>query len=408
MINEMKFLKNIEYIRTGGSKEEEKAAKYIQSELKKIGLSSKIEEFDVQTSSISKATLEVTKPYKKEISCTGYMNSVSSTLKKEVYYLRNKNDERELKNVKDKIVLLDSGMPYWTYKDLLEHGAVGFITANGTLHDDDTDIDKKEIREPLEQLGRLPGVNIHIKDMYEMIQNDVQEVKITLKQKDIKGNKSRNVVCKIQGEDDDVIVFSAHYDSVPLSKGIYDNATGALTILKIAEAFSKQTPRHTLVFVWCGSEERGLLGSQAYCKKHKKALKNYKLNINIDMVGSHLGEFDTRVSAEDKLAHYIDYFSSEVGFPNKVSTGAYPSDSTSFATYEVPSLSFARNTMLEPIHCRYDDMSTVSEKNLKEDINFILSFSLRMANSVVIPVKKVIPDNIKEELDKFNCKKRPE
>jgi hypothetical protein len=406
MINEYQFLKNIEYVRTGGSKEELKAAEYIQSELKKLGLKSKIEEFDVQASSISKATLEITKPYKKEIPCTGYMNSVSSSITKQVYYLRNKNDERELQNVKDKIVLLDSGMPYWTYKDLLEHGAVGFITSNGTLHDDDTDIDQKEIREPLEKLGRLPGVNIHIKDAYEMIQKDVQEVKITLKQKDIKDSKSRNVVCKIKGEDDDVIVFSAHYDSVPLSKGIYDNATGALTILKIAEAFSKQTPKHTLIFVWCGSEERGLLGSQAYCKKHKKALDKYRLNINIDMIGSHLGEFDTRVSAEDQLAHYIDYFSSEVGFPNKVTTGAYPSDSTSFASNDVPALTFARNTMLEPIHCRYDDITTISEKNVQEDINFIISFSQRMVNSCIIPVKKVIPDNIKEQLDVFNCKKR--
>ncbi len=408
MLNEMNFLKNMEYIRVGGSKEEEKAAKYIQKQLEKIGLKSKIEEFSIHDSKITKATLEVTSPYKESIPCTGYMNSVSKSLEKDLYYLRNKNDERELKNVKDKIVLLDSGMPYWTYKDLLDNGAVGFITANGTLHDDDTDIDQKEIREPLEKLGRLPGINIHMKDAYKIITNNAKKVKITLKEKDIQDHKSRNVVCKIKGKDDQIIVFSAHYDSVPLSKGIYDNATGALTILKIAEAFSKQTPQHTLLFVWCGSEERGLLGSQAFCKKHKKELDRYRLNINIDMIGSHLGEFDTRVSAEDKLAHYIDYFSSEVGFANKVTTGAYPSDSTSFASSGVPALSFARNTMIEPIHCRYDDITTVSEERLKEDIQFIIQFSQRMANSCIIPVKKEIPEEIQKKLDEYNYKKRPQ
>ena len=126
------------------------------------------------------------------------------------------------------------------------------------------------------------------------------------------------------------------------------------------------------------------------------------------MIGSHLGEFDTRVSAEDKLAHYIDYFSSEVGFANKVTTGAYPSDSTPFASNGVPSLSFARNTLHEPIHCKYDDMSTVSEKNIKEDIAYILEFSKRMANSAFIPVKKEIPENIQKKLDEYNYVKKPE
>lgn len=406
MINEMDFLREIAYVRTGGSKEEEKAAHFIQQQLEKIGLKSKVEEFPVLASTIKEATLEVVKPYKKKIRCTGYFNAKSDDITKDLYYLRNKGDERDLKNVKDKIVFLDSALPYWTFKDLLDYGAAGFITTNGTIHDDDTDIDQKELREPLVALGKLPGVNIHIKDGYEMIQKGAQKVRIHLETKDIKNQKSRNVVCKIKGEDSETIVFSAHYDSVPLSKGVYDNATGALTILKIAEYFATNKPKHDLVFVWCGSEERGLLGSKAYCKKHKKALDAYRLNINVDMVGSHLGEFDTRVSAENKLVHYIDYFSSEVGYANKVSDGAYPSDSTSFASNGVPALTFARNTLLEPIHCKYDDMNTINEKALKEDIAFILAFSKRMADSAYVPVKNQIPENIQEKLDIFNCVKK--
>ena len=72
-MNEMTFLKNLDFIRTGGSKEELKAAEFIQAELQKIGLKAKIEDFPVHASTISKAELEVTKPYKKSIPCTGYM-----------------------------------------------------------------------------------------------------------------------------------------------------------------------------------------------------------------------------------------------------------------------------------------------------------------------------------------------
>ena len=90
-----------------------------------------------------------------------------------------------------------------------------------------------------------------------MIQNNAQTVKLTLKQTPVKNAKSRNVVCKIKGQDDEIIVFSAHYDSVPLSHGIYDNATGALTIYKLCRILCIPD-QHTLVFVWCGSEEKRL------------------------------------------------------------------------------------------------------------------------------------------------------
>jgi len=42
MINEMKFLKDLEYTKTGGSKEELDAAKYIQKQLKALNLKSQI------------------------------------------------------------------------------------------------------------------------------------------------------------------------------------------------------------------------------------------------------------------------------------------------------------------------------------------------------------------------------
>lgn len=406
MINEMKILKDLEYVRVSASKEELKAAKYIQSTLKGLGLSSTLESFKVQASSISKRSLEITKPFKRKVECIGYKNSISGNITKELYYLRNKNDKRELVNVKDKIVLIDSGLPYWTFKDLLEYGAAGFITCNGQLHDDDTDIDIKELRAPLKEMGRLPGVNIHTKEFYKLVKDKAKEAKLVLNVKDLKDEDSHNVVCKIKGETDRNVILTAHYDSVPLSKGVYDNATGVVALLKVAEYFSKHKPHNNLIIVWCGSEERGLLGSKAYCKKHKKELDKIDLDINIDMVGSNLGKFITCVSGEDRLVSYIDYFSSELGFPNEVKTGVYSSDSTPFADNGVPSLSFARVTPYEPIHCKYDDIEEINEDMIKKDCQFIVEFTKRMANSIVIPVKREIPEKVKEELDYYMTRKR--
>lgn len=46
-------------------------------------------------------------------------------------------------------------------------------------------------------------------------------------------------------------------------------------------------------------------------------------------------------------------------------------------------------------------MEHLSPKMLVEDITFILEFVETMANAFVIPVVREIPENMKEELDKY-------
>jgi hypothetical protein len=41
-----------------------------------------------------------------------------------------------------------------------------------------------------------------------------------------------------------------------------------------------------------------------------------------------------------------------------------------------------------------------------EDIEFITAFTSRMANAVLCPVDKSIPDNMKDKLDIYLCRKR--
>lgn len=279
MLDEMKFLESINYIRQGGSKEELKAANTIIKDLKEMGLVGKLENFKVQATKVKKVSLEVTKPYKEKIVCDAYLNTKNCNgLEKELFIYRGK-DNTTCHDVKDKIVLFEHGLVYWEYKELVEQGAAGFIVCNGHLGWDEEDIDKRELRKPHRALGHLPGIAINIKSAFDMIQKGAEVVKITSKQEEYETN-SRNVVCHIQGEKDETIVFTAHYDSTGLSKGMYDNATGSLGLLKIAEYYSKNKPQYNLVFVWCGSEERGLLGSKEYVAKHEKELGKYRLCIN--------------------------------------------------------------------------------------------------------------------------------
>ena len=206
---------------------------------------------------------------------------------------------------------------------------------------------------------------------------------------------------------DEYIVLTAHYDSTSLSQGAYDNMSGSVGILGVAEHFANRPHRYGLRFIWCGSEERGLLGAKAYCAD-EEALKKIVLNINLDMIGCTMGKFIACCTTEESLTHYIKYFGLEHGMSVRAYQDVYSSDSTPFADKGVPALSFARvappNT--GTIHNSYDTIALMRGEQMEEDIAFIAAFTERMANAKCCPVKRTIPDNMKDKLDIYLTRKR--
>lgn len=403
--NIMKVFSDTAYIRVGGRPEEKKAAEYLRQQVVEFGLEAALEPFDVPLGDIEEAMLLVDGV---SIPCKGYMCAGSSTVEAPFYYLRT-NDAWSLRQCKGKIVLIDGYLGYWIYQDLLENGAVGFVTYDGHVNYADRDIDARELRSYVSNGKIIPGVNINVKDAVSLIEKGVKSAKIVLKQKEYMGT-SQNVVLDMPGEVDEYIVFTAHYDSTPLSQGAYDNMSGSIGLLGIAEHFAKNPHRYGLRFVWCGCEERGLLGSKAYCAAHEEELSKIVLNINLDMIGCIMGKFIACATAEEKLVNYIEYFAAEMGHEIKVSQDVYSSDSTPFADKGVPAISFARiapnNTAT--IHNSYDTMKLMNGAQMAEDIDFLIAFTSRMANAKLCPVKREMPDNMKEKLDTYLFRKRPE
>ena len=403
--NIMKVFSDTAYIRVGGRPEEKKAAEYLRQKVAEFGLEAALEPFDVPLGDIEEAMLLVDGV---SIPCKGYMCAGSSTVEAPFYYLRT-SDAWSLRQCKGKIVLIDGYLGYWIYQDLLENGAVGFVTYDGHVNYADRDIDARELRSYVSNGKIIPGVNINVKDAVSLIEKGVKSAKIVLKQKEYMGT-SQNVVLDMPGEVDEYIVFTAHYDSTPLSQGAYDNMSGSIGLLGIAEHFAKNPHRYGLRFVWCGCEERGLLGSKAYCAAHEEELSKIVLNINLDMIGCIMGKFIACATAEEKLVNYIEYFAAEMGHEIKVSQDVYSSDSTPFADRGIPAISFARTSPnnTATIHNSYDTMKLMNGAQMAEDIDFLIAFASRMANAKLCPVKREMPDNMKEKLDTYLFRKRPE
>ena len=86
------------------------------------------------------------------------------------------------------------------------------------------------------------------------------------------GTTSYNMIGEIYGSDkkDEVIMLGGHLDSWHSATGATDNAIGCATMMeaaRILKAIGVKPRRSIRVACWSG-EEQGLLGSQAYVKKH--------------------------------------------------------------------------------------------------------------------------------------------
>ncbi len=109
---------------------------------------------------------------------------------------------------------------------------------------------------------------------------------------------SVNVIGRVRGNDpklrDEVILYSGHQDHdgvrYPVDgdsiwNGADDNVTTNVAMLAIARAFAKHPSKRTVLFVWHGAEERGLLGSRWHAAHPVVPLAQIAAVINGDMIG---------------------------------------------------------------------------------------------------------------------------
>lgn len=395
-----------DFVHASGTKEEMKAAEFLKSQCEELGVSAHIEGFRVAMGDIESVHLFADG---QEIPCKALSCCGSGVVEGELYYMPS-IDPVSLAGAKDKIVLLDQGVGFFTYHDLMEAGVKGLIFQYGNVHYPNEDIDQRDLREAaVGEERKVLCAMVNSRQAIQLVKNKVKQIRLEISQREYDG-ESHNVIAELPDKRDEYIVLSAHYDSTSLSHGAYDNMSGCAGLLGVMEQLKEKELNYGLRFVFCGSEERGLLGSKAYVRDHEEELGKMAMNINLDMIGTYMGKFIACVSAEEKLSHYISYMAAEVGFPVESKTGVYSSDSTPFADKNVPAVSFARiaSGNVAPIHCRYDLMDVMSMEQLQKDIDFLAKFTERFANAAVCPVSREIPEKIKKELDEYLFRKRKE
>ncbi len=405
----MDFVKELSFVRVGGSAEEKKAAELIMGEISSIAEETGREDirgeymtFQVPDAKVAKCSVRTAE---REIVCVPYLRSGNIDRECDLVYLYEGSeiDFAVAGNLEGKAVLLNRPADEELYKRLLEHKVSAFLVMQGKyyLSGEEASLYPRILREHLTKHGLVPGFMIPSSEALRLVQDETDKVYLTLEQEDTEP-ESQNILAVIEGTEckEESIVLTAHYDSVPVGTGSWDNATGAAALLAIFRHFAANPSRRTMRFIWCGSEELGLLGSRAYVEQKSELLEKTVFCFNFDMCGTALGANKICVTGEKELQTFVEQYCKMIGYSAIIGVGVHSSDSA-FCDKDIPALGLSRETNTAELHTIHDLISALSEKAMVKNVEFAVRIIGDVANAAVMPVKKSMPEDTRKELNKY-------
>jgi len=140
-------------------------------------------------------------------------------------------------------------------------------SANGTQNADSLAFNGELSEFPVAQIGLEDELLIK-----RFLEKGPVTVQFSFKNRIRPATEVNNVIAEIPGRDlpKEIVIVSAHLDSWHPGTGAQDNGTGVATVLEVARAIKSLNlpPRRTIRFILFGGEEEGLVGSNAYARKH--------------------------------------------------------------------------------------------------------------------------------------------
>lgn len=223
---------------------------------------------------------------------------------------------------------------------------------------------------------------------------------------------SVNVIGMIRGTDSalskEYVLFSAHqdhdgvrtpYGNDSIYNGADDNATTCVALLAIARTFKAQPPKRSVLFVWHGAEERGLLGSKWHAS-HPVVPKNSIVAVmNADMIGRNnidsaalLGAKPPHMNSRDMVEMALEANKEGPKFlidtlwdrPEHVEYFYFRSDHLPYARIGIPAIYFT-TTLHKDYHTPMDEASRIDIKKLTRMTQWIYRTGLKVANNLHRP-----------------------
>ena len=194
-----------------------------------------------------------------------------------------KGDDISLSKAKGAVVLVCDPIREDMINKIKAAGALGFVTICGTP------LDQGKTGFQPSTAARQVIFQAHLSIIWiavEIVEKQASKCCLNIQQSEISRN-SANVAVRILGTDfpEEIVTVTAHYDSVPEGPGAYDNIVRRSMVMEAFHHFAEHRPARTMEFIWFGSEEKGLVGSQNYVKSHEGEMSSHVFNLNVDLAG---------------------------------------------------------------------------------------------------------------------------
>ena len=227
---------------------------------------------------------------------------------------------------------------------------------------------------------------------------------------------SHNIIAVLPGKDrqlrNEYIVVGAHYDhlglggegsgsrrpdTVAVHPGADDNASGDAVVLQLAWHFKKARPARSIVFVFFGAEEQGIVGSKSFVDWMKRAdaqrinlpadIKGIVAMVNLDMVGrmrdSALSISGTGTSSQFEAM--AEAAAQRTGLHITCTPDGYgPSDQASFVAADIPVFNITTGGHME-YHTPDDVPSTLNYDGMQQALDFTTDLVARLASLPAAP-----------------------
>jgi hypothetical protein len=303
-------------------------------------------------------------------------------------------DDYENVDVKGKIIVMESGIPYskndttlakWTpyayhrykFRNAVKQGAAGLLYISKIANPNTVNLDgfvyahiSEEVVEHIFADAGKDHKTVRKELSEQKIPSfafpEIQIATITAETQYFPSAKSCNVVGLIEGSDpklkNEVIIVGGHLDGQGyLGKtfpGALDNASGVADILGAAKAFatSEIKPKRSILFILLGGEECGLYGSNFYVENPLFPIEKTVMMINLDMVGNGTGFFVSNGKSYPELFQHFESANSNflhremAASEQRKNYGRPRSDASLFENAGIPTFSLWTRNSVHPVY----------------------------------------------------------
>ncbi|HXK60972.1 MAG TPA: M28 family metallopeptidase [Acidobacteriota bacterium] len=247
-----------------------------------------------------------------------------------------------------------------------------------------------------------PVVNISYTDAWELVRTGASGVRLSL-QAFIRESISQNVIGDIPGcrWPEEIIIVSAHHDSVANNPGVDDNCTGVAAVLELARLFAGAAPGRTLRFISYGAEEQLSEGARHYAATTPD-IKRIQFVLNTDSIGAWMGHTGIYCAGPAELPRLIEELNRATGFPGHVSLELSPfSDHFPLNLCGIPAVWYYRQTFAAARHYHHSAQETlevVSPRVLESTIRHQAALLDRFANDETLPCPRRLTQRQQKQL----------